>query len=52
LTTQSNVNQFLGNFKKIVSQQGISVVQREKNINTLTELGFTNLDVQNEILIK
>ena len=50
MTTQSDVNKFLGNFKKIVSERGIDVVQREKNLDTLTELGLTNIDVQNEIL--
>ncbi len=50
MTSQSDVNKFLGRFKKIVNHRGINVAQRQKNTDTLTELGFTNLDVQNEIL--
>ena len=50
MTSQSDVNKFLGIFKKIVSQRGILVVKREKNLNTLAELGLPIMEVQNEIL--
>ncbi len=50
MTTQSEVNKFLGALKKAINQRGISVIQREKNVNTMTELGFHNMDVQNEVL--
>ncbi|MBN1843084.1 MAG: type II toxin-antitoxin system MqsR family toxin [Deltaproteobacteria bacterium] len=50
MASQGDVNKFLGNFKQIVTQRGIWVVQREKNVNTQIELGFNNVDVQKEIL--
>ena len=50
MASQNDANQFLGNFKNLVAQQGIKLLLRQKNQDTLTELGFTQLDVQNEIL--
>jgi len=49
LASQNEVNKFLADFKSLVSQRGILTSLREKNQETLTELGFTQLDVQKEI---
>ncbi|MBL7181092.1 MAG: type II toxin-antitoxin system MqsR family toxin [Desulfobacterales bacterium] len=47
---QNDVNKFLSDFKKLIAQRGVLLLFRKKNQETLTELGFTQLDVQNEIL--
>jgi len=44
------VNKFLGIFKKSVTKHGLTTLRRPKNLDTLTEMGFTFLDVQNEIM--
>ena len=50
MTTQSDVNKFLGTFKNVVNQRGLRVIPREKNLMTMQELGFAFIDVQNEIM--
>ena len=44
------MNRFLGNFKTLVTQRGLLVIPRKRNSDTIVEIGFTLLDVQNEIL--
>lgn len=49
-TKKDEVNKFLGNFKRHLSQKILKFITNEKNRQTLSELGFTTLDVQTELL--
>lgn len=44
------VNRFLGNFKKQLSKRALLFLKRDKNMRSLTEMGFTILDVQTELI--
>jgi len=45
------VNKFLGNFKRLFGKRGLNILwSRNKNKETITKLGFTRLDVIDEIL--
>lgn len=44
------INRFLENFKNHLSERGLLLVRRDKNIQTLTDMGFTLFDVRIELL--
>ena len=47
---KEEINKYLGNFKRYLSQMSYIFVMREKNKKTLSEMSFTTLDVQKELL--
>ena len=49
-TKKDEVNKFLGNFKRHLTQKILKFIPNEKNKQTLIELGFTPLDVKTELL--
>ena len=49
-TQKEIVNRFLGNFKNHLSKKDLAFMMRDKNEQTLTEMGFTLLDVRAELL--
>jgi hypothetical protein len=50
MVDQDGINKFLGYFKKCVTEKGLLLIQRQKNIETITKLGLTLLDIRKEIL--
>jgi len=50
MADQDEVNKFLGNFKKCMTDKGLLLIPRPKNMETITNLGLTLLDVRKEIL--
>ena len=47
---QDSINKFLGCFKKSVTEKGLLLIQRHKNLETITKLGLTLRDICKEIL--
>jgi len=47
---KDEVNKFLGNFKRHLTQKILKFIPNEKNKQTLIELGFTPLDIKTELL--
>lgn len=47
---KDEINKFLGNFKRHLGQKSLNFIMNEKNKQTLSEMGFTTLDVQTELL--
>ena len=50
MVDQDGINKFLGYFKKCVTEKGLLLIRRQKNIETITKLGLTLLDIRKEIL--
>jgi hypothetical protein len=50
VSKKDEVNRFLGNFKNHLSKRGLLLPMRPKNKQTLTEMGFTKLNVEQELL--
>lgn len=47
---ESEIRNFLKQFKKIASRKGISLIPRETNIKALAELGLTKKEAKQEIM--
>lgn len=49
-SSKDDVNKFLGNFKRLIQIHSLDILwSREKNKETITALGFSRLDVIDEI---
>jgi hypothetical protein len=44
------INKFLGTFKNLAQKRGITIIDREKNLKTLEEMGLTKYDIQTELM--
>lgn len=47
---KDNINKFLRNFKKHLGQRSLTFIMSEKNTQTMSDMGFTKLDVETELL--
>jgi len=49
MADRDEINKFLGNFKKCMTEKGLLLIRRSKNMETITQLGLTLLDVRKEV---